>query len=308
MERKFASKHGKNMKKEEIDIVLDDDNIIDESAKNCVLNATSSEVFTSTKYEKEMKNFESSDAYNVKLEQFEGPLDLLLFLIKEAKIDIKDIFISKITDEYLKYINSMENLSMEKMGEFIEIAATLIEIKSKKLLPKQEEEILDEESPEQKLIRQLEEYKIFKEASEELRVLDDPDKFYKAPEPNAGNFRYELKDMDFAGLLDAFTSLMHRVVLRAEVPATKKIEKERFTVAQKMSEIKDNIMLDGEVRFTSLFDKNYSKIEIINTFLALLELLKIQYIHARQDKLFDEIYITRNNETDINTDIKSEFE
>lgn len=297
------------MRNKEKSAILSDGNILTDKTENSVSNNQSSnESPVTKKYEKEMKNFESSEAYSVKLEQFEGPLDLLLFLIKEAKIDIKDIFISKITDEYLRYINSLGDLPMEKVGDFIEIAATLIEIKSKKLLPKQEEVDEDEESPEQKLIRQLEEYKLFKEASEMLRVIDDPDKFYKAPEPNAGDFRYELKDMSFAGLLDAFTSLMHRVVMRAEVPAVKKIEKDRFTVAQKMSEIKDNLMVDGEVRFTSLFDKDYSKSEIINTFLALLELLKLQYIHARQDKLFDEIYITKNAAADTNIDVRSEFE
>ncbi len=247
-------------------------------------------------FAKEREEFKDSTAYEVKLDSFEGPLDLLLFLIKEAKIDIKDIFLSKITDEYLKYIESMKDLPMEKVGDFIEMAATLIEIKSKKLLPKPEEIVEDEESPEQKLIRQLEEYKLFKEASEKLKDIDDCDKFYKNPEPSAGDFRYILKDMNFDGLLDAFTSLMSRVTMRAEIPAVKKIQKDRFTVAQKISQIKDSLMIEKEIKFTSLFDNDYSKSEIINTFLAVLELLKRQYIHAKQDGVFEDILITKSEE------------
>lgn len=245
-------------------------------------------------FTKEREEFKDSEAYAVKLDSFEGPLDLLLFLIKEAKIDIKDIFISKITDEYLKYIENMKDLSMEKVGEFVEMAATLLEIKSKKLLPKPEEQLEDEESPEQKLIRQLEEYKLFKEVSENLKTIEDPDKFYKNPEPSAGDYRYVLKDMNYSGLLDAFTSLMNRVTMRAEVPAVKKIQKDRFTVREKINQIKDCLMMEKEIKFTTLFDSDYSKSEIINTFLAVLELLKRQYIHAEQTAVFDEIIITKN--------------
>ena len=264
----------------------------------------------SSQFLKEREEFKDSTAYEVKLDRFEGPLDLLLFLIKEAKIDIKDIFVSKITDEYLKYIESMKELPMEKVGDFIEMAATLIEIKSKKLLPKLEEAVEDEESPEQKLIKRLEEYKLFKEISEELKVIDDADKFYKDPEPSAGDYRYVLKDMNFSGLLDAFTSLMNRFTMRAEVPSVKKIQKDRFTVAQKIGQIKDSLMVEKEIHFTSLFDSDYSKSEIINTFLAVLELLKRQYIHAIQESAFEDILITKSEEASEENlaIIKTEFE
>lgn len=246
----------------------------------------------------QLEETEYKDSYKVKLEQFEGPLDLLLHLIKDAKIDIKDIFISKITDQYLKYVTEMKDISMESVSEFVAMAATLLEIKSRKLLPKIEETLDDPEDPEQKLIRQLEEYKLFKEVSEQLKSIEDVDKFYKEPEPAACGYRYELKDISFNGLIEAFTSLMHRVTLRSEVPTIRKIEKDRFTVAQKIAEIKDILLIEEEVKFSSLFNEDYSKSEIINTFLALLELLKFQHVKVNQKKLFDEIYIKKNNDTE----------
>ena len=114
--------------------------------------------------------FEDTSAYKVRLDNFEGPLDLLLHLIKEAKLDIATVKLSAITEQYLEYMEQIPELDMEKASEFIEVAATLIEIKSKKLLPKPEEILPEEEDPEAKLLRQLQEYKIFKEASEELGI------------------------------------------------------------------------------------------------------------------------------------------
>ena len=113
-----------------------------------------------------MENFkeEYSNSYSVKIDVFEGPLDLLLHLIKDAKLDIQTIKLSEITGQYLDYINSMDLLNLENAADFLEVAATLIEIKSKKVLPREEEEIVDEEDPETLLKRRLEEYKLFKDA------------------------------------------------------------------------------------------------------------------------------------------------
>ncbi|MEG1581837.1 MAG: segregation/condensation protein A [Clostridia bacterium] len=236
------------------------------------------------------------ESYSFHLEQFDGPLDLLLHLIKDAKIDIKDIFVSKITEQYLLYIQSLDAVDMDKAGAFIEMAATLLEIKSKKLLPKIDTEIKDEEDPEVKLIRQVEEYKLFKEASEKLKPLEDVSKFYKDPEPEALGYRYVLKDMRLDGLISAFAGLMHKISIKSEEVQTRKIEKDRFTVAEKISQIKDNLLIKKQFMFTELFEKDYSKSEIINTFLAVLELLKIQVIKANQNDTFDDIVIKSNEE------------
>lgn len=240
---------------------------------------------------------EESVGVKFKLEKFEGPLDLLLHLIKDAKIDIKDIFISTITEQFLEYINEFKEMPVDKVGDFIEMAATLIEIKSKKLLPpppKEDDE--EEEDPEKKLIRQLEEYKLFKEQSQVLSNLEDVDSLYKDPEPLANGYRYELKDFSFDKLLDAFALIMHKVQERAEVPEAKQIEKDRFTVAQKMADIKDRLLEEDKIMFSELYMDDYSKSEVINTFLALLELLKTQLIKVVQTDIFSDICIEKNNE------------
>lgn len=228
-----------------------------------------------------------------KLNDFEGPLDLLYHLIKVAKIDIKDIFISQITEQYLEFMKDIDEIDMEKAADFTLMAATLLEIKSNKLLPKPEVEGAEpEEDPEQKLYRQLEEYKLFKEVSEKLKVHEDVGKFYKEPDQSAGEYRYELPDqLNLDALISAFSSLLHRVSVKAETITERKIEKDRFTVAEKIAQIKDSLLIKSNFKFSELFEADYSKSEIINTFLALLELLKGQVIKVDQSATFGEIEI-----------------
>jgi segregation and condensation protein A len=246
-----------------------------------------------------LEDTEDSD-YKFKLSQFEGPLDLLLHLIKITKIDICDIFLSDITEQYLEIMKDIDSVDIEKASEFIDMSATLLEIKSKHLLPKPEEDVNDEEDPEQRLIRQIEEYKLFKEQSEKLGLLEDIGKCYKAPDNSVGEFKYELPDkLSVDALVSAFSELMQKMTIKAEVVQEKKIVKDRFTVAQKISQIKDMLLERKKFQFHELFDSNYSKSEVINTFLALLELLKRQYITVVQNSLFEEIDITRND--DINS-------
>ena len=237
---------------------------------------------------------DTQSGYKYRLEKFEGPLDLLLHLIKEAKVDIKDIFVSKITEQFLDYIKDLTEYPAETISDFIDMASTLIQIKSKKLLPappKPEEE--PEEDPEQKLIRQLEEYKLFKEEAEKLKELEDTGKLYKAPDKLVNSVRYELKDLSLEALLDAFAHIMHKIDVKAEAVVPKEIKKDRFTVAQKIAEIKDRILEKGKCQFSSLIEGSYTKSEVINTFLALLELLKIQEIKVLQQETCGEIEIIK---------------
>lgn len=238
------------------------------------------------------------DDYKFKLEQFEGPLDLLLHLIKVTKIDIRDIFLSDITEQYLQMMKSIDDIDIEKASEFINMSATLLEIKSRHLLPVENEDV-DEEDPEQRLIRQIEEYKIFKEQGEVLAKIEDVSRFYKAPDNSVGEFKYELPDkLSSDALIRAFTDLMQKMTIKAEVVQEKKIVKDRFTVAQKISQIKDTLLTKKEFKFKDMFEENYSRSEVINTFLALLELLKRQYITVVQKNLFDDIDIVRNDDLD----------
>jgi len=223
---------------------------------------------------------------------------LLYHLIKQAKIDIRDIFISQITEQYLMIVQEAKDVDMEKAADFTLMAATLLEIKSNKLLPKPELQSDEpEEDPEEKLYRQLEEYKIFKEASEKLKTVEDVGKFYKKPDASAGEYRYELPEkLDLDLMIEAFSKLLHRVNVKAETITERKIEKDRFTVAEKIAQIKDSLLIKPRFKFNELFESDYSKSEIINTFLALLELLKGQLVKVEQDATFGSIEIFKREE------------
>lgn len=239
-------------------------------------------------------NIEEFENYRVRLENFEGPLDLLLHLIKEAKMDIADVKLSEITEQYLEYLDDLDSLDMEKASEFIEMAATLLEIKSKKLLPRLDEVLPeDEEDPEQKLLRQIEEYKLFKEASEKLKVLENVDRIYKEPEPSANKYKIVLKDMVLENLLDAFTHFMHKTQFETKAVEPKNIVRDRFTIAEKIAAIKDAVMVKEKVKFSELLEKDITRSEIINVFLAILELLKLQTISISQNELFEDIEIRK---------------
>lgn len=260
-----------------------------------------SSIFDTIKLDKkslEILEETEEDDYKFKLNQFEGPLDLLLHLIKLTKIDIRDIFLSDITEQYLEMMKDIDDVDIEKASEFINMSATLLEIKSRHLLPVEAEEV-DEEDPEQRLIRQIEEYKIFKEQGEVLSKIEDTSRFYKAPDNSVGEFKYELPDkLSSEALIEAFKLLMQKMTVKAEVVQEKKIVKDRFTVAQKIGQIKDMLLTKKEFKFTDMFEESYSKSEVINTFLALLELLKRQYITVVQNNLFEDIDIVRNDDVE----------
>ena len=239
---------------------------------------------------------EYSNGYKVKLDVFEGPLDLLLHLIKDAKLDIQTIKLSEITGQYLEYINSMDLINMENAAEFLEVAATLIEIKSKKLLPREEEPVEDEEDPETLLKRRLEEYKLFKDASEALKEIEDVNKFYKAPNKEAGDYRIVLKQMNIENLIKAFSTLLVKAQSSDPEKNERTIERDRFTVEEKIFEIKSLLLNVDKLNFNSLVSDDFSRSEIINLFLALLELLKRQYITVEQNEIYGDIEIFRNEE------------
>jgi len=230
-------------------------------------------------------------SYKVHLRDFEGPLDLLLHLIKESKIDIKQIFVSEVTRQYLEYMEQLDTVDLERASEFLETAATLLEIKSKSLLPKEEELMPDTVDAEADLIRRLEEYKLIKEASEKMQLLENVDRFYKAPDESVNDYRFILKAMTLEGLLNAFSGMLHKVEKEKLPVAPKEIRKDRFTVAEKTAHIRDLLYERRTVSFFDLFDSESTRSEIINTFLALLELLKMQFAYAQQNELFDDIVI-----------------
>lgn len=238
----------------------------------------------------------SSDVYRFKLENFEGPLDLLLHLIKDAKLDIATVKLADITEQYLEYMQDIKNIDMDKASEFITVAATLIEIKSKHILPVEKEELPDEEDDEALLLRRLREYELFKEAGKNLKEIEDVNKLYRAPGKETEKVKVVMKDMVLDQLLDAFAKLLTREELKkiAKDDQPKKIVKDRFTVAEKIISIRNFAKDNKRFEFEELFDEDMTKSELINTFLALLELLKLQTVKVIQSGTFGNIVITAN--------------
>lgn len=234
------------------------------------------------------------DVFNFKLENFEGPLHLLLALVKAAKVDIEDIFVSDITSQYLELMQQdMTNIDMDKATEFVQMAATLLEIKSKALLPKIDDELDEgEESDEERIKRQLRELELFKQASQMLKPLETLNRFYREPDYTEDDSRTVIKDFSFDKLLDAFAMLLHKVDNAPKTPEPKQIIRDRFSVAEKLYMISVTIREKKTVRFFELFEADYTKSEIINTFLAILELLKKQVVSATQDEAFGDILLT----------------
>ena len=238
-----------------------------------------------------MAEFESIVDYSTKLDNFEGPLDLLLHLIKEAKIEIREIFVSKVTEQFLEYMDGLSELDVDKAGEYLKMAATLLEIKSKSLLPV-DEEILPEDDPAEMLYRRLEEYKLIKDASVKLKETENVDQFYKEPDKSVGEVKVVYTDFNLDGLIAAFSKLLMRVDDKKRQQNTlKEIPKEVFTVKDKVMRIRTEILERKEMSFFEMFTEYTTRNELITTFQAMLELLKLQYISVEQQTMFDDITI-----------------
>lgn len=240
---------------------------------------------------------ELNSAISFKLENFEGPLDLLLHLIKEKNLQIMDIKIAEITDQYLQYMNQLPELDMELATEFLDMASRLIEIKSKALLPveqteDEQEQMFDDETL---LKMQLQEYELFKEAGADLQKIENVDRFYKQPDKSVGDARIVFNQFNLDKLYDAFAYILMRTKDR-ENPQEKKISRDRWTVADKINFLTNILKDTKEINFFSLFDQSYSKLEVITVFMAILELLKFQKIEVVQSERYADITIRRKEE------------
>jgi segregation and condensation protein A len=240
--------------------------------------------------------------WNVKLPVFEGPLDLLLYLIKKEEIDIYQIPLERITNQYLEIIRLMQMLDLEIAGEFLVMAATLLYIKSRMLLPKDQQMIepLDEEDddPRWELIRQLVEYKKFKDAAVQLAVRgEEQEALYQGGfdvrsvplPPGAKTFETSIFD-----LITAFQKVLSRVKPASEFDT---ILEDRFTVSDKIISIQQMIETGHRILFRDLFPEEATRTEIVVTFLALLELIRLRQVLAQQDEAFGEIQLVKSLET-----------
>jgi len=231
--------------------------------------------------------------YKVKLEVFEGPLDLLLYLIKQDEIDIYDISIERITRQYLEYLQAFKELNIEIAGEFIVMAANLIYLKSRSLLPVDQqppEEDAQEDDPRWDLIRQLIEYKKFKEAAAELhqRELERERIFAREGGPSPLPDSLRLGEVGIFQLIKAFQTVIKRVEAREDV---QEIFGERFSVSEKIDAILQRVAVGAPIRFSDLFGAVVSRLEVVVTFLALLELIRLRQVRAVQKDIFAEIEI-----------------
>jgi len=236
-----------------------------------------------------------SEEYKVQLEVFEGPLDLLLYLIKKDELDIYDIPIERITNQYMQYMDLMRMLDLNIAGDFIVMAATLMMIKSRMLLPVEERTELEpeEEDPRWDLVRQLVEYKKFKDAALHLQGLEEErlDVFARegdhvrlgpAPEVSLG-------DVSLFDLINAFGEVLKKV----KTEELREIFAERFSVTEKMEYIVALLQRQERVEFKELFAEMASRHEIVCTFLAILELIRLRQLAARQDQAFGTIHLIR---------------
>ncbi len=232
------------------------------------------------------------------LANFSGPLDLLLELVKQNKIEIKDIFVSQVTEQFLQYMDQVADLDVDRASEYMAMAATLLEIKSRALLPIEEKELDD--SPEKVLIRQLEEYKLFKEIVTELKVQENVDRFYREPDKSVGKEVTVVKEnLSIEGFIQAFGKFLMRMqVKNAAENVSRAIERESFSVPQKIAYIREILRTENKFAMSQLFDENTGKNEIVTTFLAVLELLKLQIITVSQSGLFEEIIIEKRPDSD----------
>jgi segregation and condensation protein A len=239
----------------------------------------------------------------VKLEAFEGPLDLLLHLIDKSKINIYDIPILEITEQYLEYIQAMQEKNLDIMSEFLVMAATLLRIKSQMLLPidkKLEEEELD---PRAELVQRLLEYKMYKYISEELKDKQSDAELMMFKESSVPkeilNYKEEvdltklLGDLSLSKLHMIFQSVMKKQVDKIDPIRSTfgKIEKEEINLTQKIIEIQTYGLEHRTFSFRSLLNRQASKMEVVVTFLGILELMKMQRIGILQEELFDDIMI-----------------
>ncbi|HIR99152.1 MAG TPA: segregation/condensation protein A [Candidatus Coproplasma avistercoris] len=261
-------------------------------------------------------NFESDVDYNTVLDDFEGPLDLLLHLINIAKINIEDVFVSKVTEQFLDYIEFMKtqpSRDVDKESEYLQIAAQIIYIKSKSMLPPVDmpDDTNDDLYAEQQaFIEQLKqrEYELIKEETPKLKELETVGFYYKEPDSAFSKVKIVYKDFTVGKLLEAFAKLMLRnESLAREKTNIREIPMDTFTVEEKVTFIKATLVERGRAKFSELFT-TYSRSEVITTFQAMLEMLKHQYIMVEQPDVFGEIDIALNPEWDMKEDSSETFD
>lgn len=230
--------------------------------------------------------------YVTKINEFEGPLDLLLHLIKKSNIDIYDISLSDITDQYLEYIHQMEELNLDIASEYLVMATELLEYKSRSLLLKKIEDDKEEEDPKEELIKRLVDYKKYKEITSEFKKLEDiRSEIYTKTPSNINEYDEKVinnSELSVNDLISAFKKFIDRK--EYEKPLNTKITTKELSVSDRIIKIKEILKTKNEVNFIDLFDK-LTKDYVVVTFLSILEMSKNKEIEIKQDNNFGNIII-----------------
>ena len=243
------------------------------------------------------------EEYRVSLSQFEGPLDLLLHLIEKAEVKIEDIFVSEITAQYLALMDDLSDVDMDRASAFLTVAAQLLLIKSRSLLPRPPVETDEEESPEQQLLRQLREYKAFKEAGEALQQRFDGMKnaYGRLPEDIAlPPQKFDLNDVTLEQLFSAFWDVVNRTEEEEKPRIVRQVRRDSFTVRDRVTHIRKRLTA-GRIAFDDLFTDASTRMDKIVTFMALLEMLAHGEVRINQGTTFAPIYIRAKELKDDDT-------
>ena len=237
--------------------------------------------------------------YNVQFEVFEGPLDLLLYLIKKEEVDIYEVNLTKLATQFIEYVDLMRQFDLEVAGEFLVMASTLMYIKSRELLPVDQQVVVEAEDegedPRFELIRQLVEYKKFKDAAAQLQTLEERQENVYPRLPGKIEFRSEAApakpEVGIFDLLNAVNSVLKR--FQEKTAGTREIYEDKWTVSEKMEFVLQTIAEKTSVKFSELFAHAANRAEIVCTFLALLELIRLKQLACIQPEPFTEIEVTK---------------
>ena len=257
-----------------------------------------------------MANYLNSTLQDVKFHidnaDFDGPIDLLVKFVKESKIDVMEIFISDITSQYVNYVKNLKELNYEYVSQYIIFAALLIEIKSSKIAPQLS---FDEDSSymdgydysetENEIIAQVKE-KLLNDCPEKLKPREVIYRFYPQPEYDESDYKLIAKNLSLDKLLDAYKLVLERVEIVDKAPQIQTIVKDRFTVSEKIIDITTKVRSGQKLSFFSLFEKDFTKTEMLTVFLAVLEIVKKQIVIATQSEFQSDIILEHNTADDTN--------
>lgn len=244
--------------------------------------------------------FGSEESFDVTCDAFEDPvpMEVLIEMCKKGKVPFTEIFVSDIIDQYIEYVAALPAKDYDNISSFILLASTLLELKSNSLLPKPQEVDENQISDEERLFRKMEEYKLYMEESEKLKEKEILNRYYREPVFAEDDYRIIIKNFNLDKLIAAFSQLLEKAEYTEKQEEPKKIVKERFTVAERIMEIIEAIRAYKILNFFALFEPDYTRLEIINTFLALLEILKQQIAVAEQTEFCGDITLRYTPLTD----------